>query len=170
MTKPDVEVRSDRCCSCYLRVTAYFLRIADKSTVQVSFNCKHRCNLSAIRQSGRCLFSGRPRITFVKRPCIELQFICRIKLLGSARFDVVFFVRGQLKWAIAHPAVTCALPATTNPDHMSENIGALRGLLPDDAMRARMVRYVETIPNFERVNDMPWYPGESFHGLVQLRT
>ncbi|MFC0397677.1 hypothetical protein [Paraburkholderia rhizosphaerae] len=53
---------------------------------------------------------------------------------------------------------------------MSENIGALRGLLPDDAMRARMVRYVETIPNFERVNDMPWYPGESFHGLVQLRT
>ncbi|TDY38818.1 aldo/keto reductase family protein [Paraburkholderia rhizosphaerae] len=83
---------------------------------------------------------------------------------------MVFFVRGQLKWAIAHPAVTCALPATTNPDHMSENIGALRGLLPDDAMRARMVRYVETIPNFERVNDMPWYPGESFHGLVQLRT
>lgn len=75
-----------------------------------------------------------------------------------------------LKWAISHPAVTCALPATTNPDHMAENIGALRGPLPDAAMRARMVRYMESVPGFDQLDRMPWYPGKSFHGLVHLKT
>ena len=32
-----------------------------------------------------------------------------------------------LKWVISHPAMTCVIPATTNPDHMSENIGAIEG-------------------------------------------
>ncbi|CAG9262347.1 aldo/keto reductase [Paraburkholderia caribensis] len=75
-----------------------------------------------------------------------------------------------LKWAISHPAVTCALPATTDPEHMTENIGALRGPLPDASMRDRMVRYMESVPGFEQLDKMPWYPGKSFHGLVHLRT
>lgn len=48
-----------------------------------------------------------------------------------------------LKFIIAHPAVTCAIPATTRVEHMRENMGALRGPLPDAATRKRMVRYVE---------------------------
>lgn len=48
-----------------------------------------------------------------------------------------------LKWIVAHPAVTCAIPATTNPAHMAENMGALRGRLPDAAMRRRMLEHVE---------------------------
>jgi diketogulonate reductase-like aldo/keto reductase len=43
-----------------------------------------------------------------------------------------------LKFAISHPTVTCAIPATTNPVHMRENIGALVGRLPDAALRRRM--------------------------------
>jgi len=43
-----------------------------------------------------------------------------------------------LKFVVSHPAVTCAIPATTNPLHMRENIGALAGRLPDDALRRRM--------------------------------
>jgi aryl-alcohol dehydrogenase-like predicted oxidoreductase len=39
---------------------------------------------------------------------------------------------------ISHPAVTCAIPATTNPAHMRENMGALSGRLPDAALRRRM--------------------------------
>jgi diketogulonate reductase-like aldo/keto reductase len=72
-----------------------------------------------------------------------------------------------LKWVISHPAVTCAIPATTNPDHMSENIGALRGPLPDAAMRARMVRHMESIPGFEKLAEMASYPGKQFHGAVR---
>jgi diketogulonate reductase-like aldo/keto reductase len=72
-----------------------------------------------------------------------------------------------LKWVISHPAVTCALPATTNPDHLSENIGALRGPLPDAEMRARMVKHMETIPGFDKLGSMPSYPGKEFQGAVR---
>ena len=50
-----------------------------------------------------------------------------------------------LKFVVSHPAVTCAIPATSNPAHMRENLEAGRGTLPDAAMRKRMVSYVETL-------------------------
>lgn len=72
-----------------------------------------------------------------------------------------------LKWVISHPAITAAIPATTNPDHQTENIGALRGPLPDQAMRTRMVKHMETIPGFDKLAEMPPYPGKTFVGVVK---
>ena len=43
-----------------------------------------------------------------------------------------------LKYIISHPAVTCAIPATSKTHHMVDNLGAGTGLLPDPAMRKRM--------------------------------
>lgn len=43
-----------------------------------------------------------------------------------------------LKYVISHPAVTCAIPGTSRPEHMSENAAAGRGPLPDASLRARM--------------------------------
>lgn len=40
-----------------------------------------------------------------------------------------------LKWELAHAAVSCVIPATTNPEHMAENLQALRGPLPDRRQR-----------------------------------
>jgi diketogulonate reductase-like aldo/keto reductase len=45
-----------------------------------------------------------------------------------------------LKFVVSHPAVTCAIPATSRVDHMRENMAALQGPLPDAALRARMAR------------------------------
>ncbi|MBD3887022.1 aldo/keto reductase [Phormidium tenue FACHB-886] len=73
-----------------------------------------------------------------------------------------------LKYVISHPAVTCAIPATTNPDHVVENLGALREPLPDQEMRTRMVRHMESLPGFSNLAQMPWYPGKQFSGLVRL--
>ena len=50
-----------------------------------------------------------------------------------------------LKHIISHPAVTCAIPATTRADHVQENLAAAAEPLPDEAMRARMVAYVEDL-------------------------
>jgi len=50
-----------------------------------------------------------------------------------------------LKFIVSHPAVTCAIPATTRVEHMNENMGAARGELPDAAMRRRMIDYLESI-------------------------
>jgi aryl-alcohol dehydrogenase-like predicted oxidoreductase len=71
-----------------------------------------------------------------------------------------------LKWVISHPAITCALQATSNPDHVAENVGALRGPLPDREMRARMVRHMEGIPGFDQLAQMPWYPEKRYAGLI----
>jgi len=74
-----------------------------------------------------------------------------------------------LKWVISHPAVTCALPATSNPDHLMENIGAMRGPLPDRGTRARMVRHMESIPGFDQLDRLAarsWYPDKTYPGLV----
>ncbi len=43
-----------------------------------------------------------------------------------------------LKFIVSHPAVTCAIPATSRVDHMRENMGAARGPLPDADLRRRM--------------------------------
>ncbi|KPP98057.1 aldo/keto reductase [Marinobacter sp. HL-58] len=47
-----------------------------------------------------------------------------------------------LKFIVSHPAVTCAIPATTRVEHMEENMGALYGRLPDEQQRRRMADYV----------------------------
>jgi diketogulonate reductase-like aldo/keto reductase len=50
-----------------------------------------------------------------------------------------------LKFIIAHPDVTCAIPATSNVAHVQENMGAARGILPDVATRGRMAKHVEAL-------------------------
>jgi diketogulonate reductase-like aldo/keto reductase len=44
-----------------------------------------------------------------------------------------------LKFVLANPAVTCAIPATSRPQHMSDNVQAGIGNYPDAALRARMI-------------------------------
>ena len=72
-----------------------------------------------------------------------------------------------LKWVISHPAITCAIPATSNPDHQTENSGALRGPLPDKEMRARMVRHMESLPGFATLGQMAPYPGKAYNGIIR---
>lgn len=48
-----------------------------------------------------------------------------------------------LKFIVSHPAVTCAIPATSRVDHMIENMRAMQGRLPDADLRRRLVAYVE---------------------------
>jgi diketogulonate reductase-like aldo/keto reductase len=50
-----------------------------------------------------------------------------------------------LKFIVSHPAVTCAIPATTSVSHVRENLAAARSPLPDESMRRRMVSYVEAL-------------------------
>jgi diketogulonate reductase-like aldo/keto reductase len=43
-----------------------------------------------------------------------------------------------LKFVVSHPAITCAIPATSDVDHLRDNMQAARGPLPDHAMRQRI--------------------------------
>jgi diketogulonate reductase-like aldo/keto reductase len=50
-----------------------------------------------------------------------------------------------LKFILAHPAVTCAIPATSSVAHVRENLAAGHGPLPDAALRKRIVSQVEKL-------------------------
>ncbi|HEX5076185.1 MAG TPA: aldo/keto reductase [Gemmatimonadaceae bacterium] len=45
-----------------------------------------------------------------------------------------------LKFVVSHPAVTCAIPATSNPDHLLDNMRAASGPMPDASLRERIAR------------------------------
>jgi len=60
----------------------------------------------------------------------------------AREFDCENWAQFFLKFVISHPAVTCAIPATHQPAHMVENMGALYGRLPDAPMRERMIQYL----------------------------
>ena len=48
-----------------------------------------------------------------------------------------------LKFVLADPRVTAVIPGTTNPIHMTDNLGAMRGPLPDPDQCKRMVEFIE---------------------------
>jgi diketogulonate reductase-like aldo/keto reductase len=63
----------------------------------------------------------------------------------AAEIDCANWAQFFLKFVVSHPAVTCAIPATSRVDHMQENMGALYGRLPDAALRERMIRYALSV-------------------------
>lgn len=50
-----------------------------------------------------------------------------------------------LKYVISHPAVTVAIPGTTEPGHARDNVGAMRGRLPDREMRLRLEKMYDVL-------------------------
>jgi diketogulonate reductase-like aldo/keto reductase len=63
----------------------------------------------------------------------------------AAEFDCHNWAQYFLKFIVSHPAVTCAIPATSKVDHMLENMGAGFGRLPDAIMRRRMIEYYQSL-------------------------
>ncbi len=61
----------------------------------------------------------------------------------SADIDCTTWAQFVLKFIVSHPAVTCAIPATTSVAHVRENVNAASGRMPDAAMRQRMIAAVE---------------------------
>jgi aryl-alcohol dehydrogenase-like predicted oxidoreductase len=50
-----------------------------------------------------------------------------------------------LKFLLGDPRVTAVIPGTSNPEHMTDNLGAMRGPLPDPDQRRRMVTFIEAL-------------------------
>ena len=63
----------------------------------------------------------------------------------AAEFDCHSWAQFLLKWIIAHPAVTCAIPATSNARHLEDNMQAGVGRLPDEKLRQRMIAAVSAL-------------------------
>ena len=81
----------------------------------------------------------------VNRPYAEGALFRRVKGRAlppwAAELDCQSWGQFFLKWILAHPAVTSVIPATSNPEHLIDNMGAGTGAQPDPAARARMTAY-----------------------------
>jgi diketogulonate reductase-like aldo/keto reductase len=113
--------------------------------VQVTYNVLDREIESRILPLARERKIG----VIVNRPFREgalIRQVARHPLPGWAReIDCANWPQFLLKFIVAHPAVSCAIPATSSVAHVRENMGASYGRLPEEPMRRRMIAYVEQL-------------------------
>lgn len=92
------------------------------------------------------LAAERQVAVLVNRPFAQAGLFGKVrgKPLPSwaKEMDCTSWAQFFLKFVVSHPAVTCAIPATSKVDHLIDNMQAGIGRLPDEPMRQRMVRYV----------------------------
>jgi diketogulonate reductase-like aldo/keto reductase len=113
--------------------------------VQVSYNVLDR------EVEGRILPLARDEgiAVLINRPFRQGALIREVERhplpAFAAEIGAVTWAQLLLKFIISHPAVTCVIPATTQPAHAAENVAAATGELPDEAMRKRIADHVERL-------------------------
>ena len=63
----------------------------------------------------------------------------------AAEYEIKSWAQFFLKYIISHPAVTCVIPGTSDPDHLVENMEAAYGQLPYEKERKKMAGYFENL-------------------------
>lgn len=113
--------------------------------IQISYNVLDR----EVEQRILPLAQERGIAVIVNRPFRQgalIRAVERHPLPAMAReIDCANWAQFLLKFIVSHPAVTCAIPATSRVDHVIENCGAAFGNQPDAAMRRRMIAAVEAL-------------------------
>ncbi len=59
----------------------------------------------------------------------------------AAEIHCMSWAQVLLKYIVSHPLITCAIPATSKPKHIRDNMAAMRDIMPDKAMRKTIERY-----------------------------
>ena len=63
----------------------------------------------------------------------------------ASEFDAASWAQFFLKFLLGNPVVTAAIPGTSSAAHMNDNLGAMRGRLPEAAQRRRMIELIESL-------------------------
>lgn len=63
----------------------------------------------------------------------------------ASDFECDSWAQFFLKYVVSHPAVTCVIPRTGNPYHMSDNLMAGFGEMPDQATRLKMEAFIDRL-------------------------
>jgi aryl-alcohol dehydrogenase-like predicted oxidoreductase len=92
------------------------------------------------------LAADRGVAVLINRPFAQGQLFARTRGRGlppeATEFGARSWAQVFLKWILGHPAVTCVIPATSDPRHLEDNMGALAGAVPSEAMRRRILDWV----------------------------
>ena len=113
--------------------------------VQLTYNVLDRDAetrlLPAAQERGLAVMVNRP----FRRAQLFSQFAHHPLPDWASEIDCENWAQFFLKFVVSHPAVTCAIPATSQIAHLQENMGAQRGRLPDKRMRKKMTDYIEVL-------------------------
>jgi len=84
----------------------------------------------------------------INRPFINGQYFSIVKghalPAWAVEFDCTSWAQFSIKYVLSHPAVTCVLTETANPEHLLDNLGGGFGRLPDEETRIRMRELVQS--------------------------
>jgi aryl-alcohol dehydrogenase-like predicted oxidoreductase len=139
----------------YLGITHYvtdahddlerIVRETDVDFIQVNYNL-------AVRDAANSLLPAamdRGVAVLVNRPFEGGSLFARVKdreLPGwAAEIGCSSFAQVFLKYLLGHPAVTCPIPGTDDPAHLEDNMGAMRGSVPDARLRRRIESWFDTL-------------------------
>jgi len=113
--------------------------------VQVSYNLLDR----EVEQRILPLARERGIAVIANRPFREGALLRELQRHALPRWasdiDCDGWAQFALKFIVSHPALTCAIPATSSVAHVRQNMGAATGRMPDEAMRRRMAAHVESL-------------------------
>jgi aryl-alcohol dehydrogenase-like predicted oxidoreductase len=92
------------------------------------------------------LAAERKLAVLINRPFAEGALFKRVRGKPlppwAQEIGCVTWAQFFLKFIVSHPAVNCAIPATSKAEHLLDNMQAGLGALPDRAMRERMAKHV----------------------------
>lgn len=120
----------------------------DIDFVQLTYNITHRRVedrlLPLAKEKGIAVIANRPYdggslIKDLKRGDEK------VPEWAAKEFDCRSWADFLLKFIVSHPAVTCAIPATTQVDHLVENMRAGHTPMPSASTRERMIKYIEAL-------------------------
>lgn len=121
------------------------MRVRKLDFVQVTYNIRDREAedriLPLAAERGMAVIVNRP----FRRGGLIAQLDKKPLPAWAGEIGCAHWAQFLLKFAVSHPAVTCAIPATSRVDHVEENMAAATGPMPDAAMRARMIDYVKSL-------------------------
>jgi diketogulonate reductase-like aldo/keto reductase len=123
-----------------------WLRTGDYDFVQINYS------LDEPEAEKRLLAIAQDRgvAVIVNRPFGQASLFRRVrgKALpdwANSELGVESWAQFFLKWIVGHPAVTCAIPGTSKPEHMRDNLAAGIGVMPDAALRKRLAQHLENL-------------------------
>lgn len=124
---------------------ARLMKQYDLDFVQFTYNLANR----DVENSLLPLAKERQIAVIINRPFGGGELIRRLKQKPLPPWHQELDCRNwpelALKFIVSHPAVTVAIPATSQLAHMKENMGAVRGRLLEEGERQRLLNYVANL-------------------------
>lgn len=128
-----------------MREIEQILRSQPVDFVQVTYSLADRRAedriLPLARERGIAVIANRP---FEQGDLLRALARHRLPAI-AAELQCATWAQFALKFVVSHPAVTCAIPATTSVAHVRENMAVATSPLPDPGQRNRMAAQVASL-------------------------